>query len=446
MEIEQFYDDGLAHASYAIISNGEIALVDPARDPQPYYDYAQRKQAKIVAVIETHPHADFVSSHYEIHKTTGATIYASKLVQAAYPHRTFDEGDRILLGEVHLRAFNTPGHSPDSICVVAEDETGHASAIFTGDTLFVGDVGRPDLREKAGMLTAKREELAIQMYRSTRDFIMKLEKDMQVFPAHGAGSLCGKNLSPDRSSSIGRELESNQALQQMSEQEFVDALLEDQPPIPKYFGYNVDINKTGADNYLENMAKVPVPDHQPALMPGALIIDARPQEIFKAGHFFKAINLMNGLKFETWLGSIVGPEEKFYLVAEERPFLQTLIEKTAKIGYETNIIAAFIPDQPMLAQSRPLNLSSFTSNTEAYTIVDIRNEAEVKEKRFFKHALTIPLHELRERVGEIPKQKPVVVHCAGGYRSAAGASIIEGFLPELPVYDLSEAISKFQPL
>lgn len=186
MKIKQFEDKNLAHYSYAILSQGEVALIDPARDPQQYYDFARQHNAKITTVIETHPHADFVSSHLEIHKSTDATIYESKLLGAEYPHQTFDEGDAIILGEITLQAINTPGHSPDSISVVAIDETGKQQAVFTGDTLFIGDCGRPDLREQAGAITAARAELAKQMFHSLRNKLMVLSDDVLVYPAHGA--------------------------------------------------------------------------------------------------------------------------------------------------------------------------------------------------------------------------------------------------------------------
>ena len=210
MVIKQFEDKPLAHYSYAILSDGHIALVDPSRDPKPYYRFAEENNARITAVFETHPHADFVSSHLQIHQETGATIYASKLVGASYPHQTFDEGDRLSLGETELWALNTPGHSPDSISIIAKD-AGGTMAMFSGDTLFIGDVGRPDLREKAGNLTAKREELARMMYRTVQEKFNDLPDETLIYPAHGAGSLCGKNLSSDASSTLGNERMGNWA-------------------------------------------------------------------------------------------------------------------------------------------------------------------------------------------------------------------------------------------
>ncbi|WP_224996189.1 rhodanese-like domain-containing protein [Cesiribacter sp. SM1] len=444
MKIKQFEDKGLAHFSYAILSEAkkEIVLIDPARNPQPYYQYAQAEGAKIVGVIETHPHADFVSAHLEIHQSTAATIYVSSLVAADYPHKAYDEGDIIELGELKLKALHTPGHSPDSISIVAEVE-GKDIAVFTGDTLFIGDVGRPDLREKAGNLTAKREELARQMYHSTRDKLMKLADEVLVYPAHGSGSLCGKTLSDAQSSTIGAEKTGNYALQPQSEEAFVKVLLEDQPFIPKYFGYSVALNKHGAPAFQPSLAEVKKLErnHEPAA--GSLVIDARPQEQFKKGHIRGSINIQNGGKFETWLGSIVSPEEKYYLVAGSEAVLEELIQKAAKIGYEQLIEGAFVYDRQGGSTSSTFNKEAFQANQEGYTIVDIRNAGETRGGNFFDSAITIPLPELRERAAEIPADKPVVVHCAGGYRSAAGSSILESLLP-VEVLDMGEAVTELK--
>ncbi|WP_192820643.1 rhodanese-like domain-containing protein [Rufibacter sp. LB8] len=447
MKIQQFEDKGLAHYSYAILSEcqKEIVLVDPARNPQQYYDYAQEHGAKIVGVIETHPHADFVSSHLEIHQKTGATIYAHSLVGADYPHNSFDEGAVLEIGNIKLKSLHTPGHSPDSISIVLEHE-GKDKAVFTGDTLFIGDVGRPDLRENAGNLTAKREELAKQMYHSTREKLMKLADDVVVYPAHGAGTLCGKGLSEANSSTIGDEKFSNQALQEMTEDQFVAYLTADQPFIPKYFGYDVGLNKQGAPNYQESVQAVKRLEKNFTPEEGALVIDARPQQDFKNGHLAGAYNIQNGGKFETWLGSIVDPKETFYLVAQDDKTLDELIDKASRVGYEIKIKGAFVLEEEASVSSPKMDVDQFKENQGQYTIVDIRNASEVKDKKYFANALNIPLPELRYRAQEIPTDKPVVIHCAGGYRSAAGSSIVEAELPKAKVLDLSEAISQFQPL
>jgi len=246
-----------------------MVVVDPARDPQPYYDFAVQH------------HADFVSSHLEIHETTGAVIYTSKLTGAEYPHETFDDGDIIQLNDIKLKAINTPGHSPDSICILIIDEDGKEAALFTGDTLFVGDVGRPDLRESVGNITAKKEELASQMYHSTRDKLMKLPHNVIVYPAHGPGSLCGKNMSPDLQSTIGRELRENYALQLMDEPQFVKILTTDQPFVPKYFGGDVMMNKKGAAGFKQGVDSVPKMTNDVALEQDALVVDTRPNKILE---------------------------------------------------------------------------------------------------------------------------------------------------------------------
>ncbi|TPE46230.1 MBL fold metallo-hydrolase [Pontibacter mangrovi] len=445
MQIKQFEDKGLAHYSYAILSEdtAEVVLVDPARNPQPYYDYASDNNANIVGVIETHPHADFVSSHLEIHEKTGATIYVHSLVGADYPHRAFDGGAELHLGEVTYKSIHTPGHSPDGISIVVEHE-GKDIAVFTGDTLFIGDVGRPDLRESAGNIHAKREELARQMYHSTREKLMKLDDSVIVYPAHGAGTLCGKGLSEANSSTIGAEKRSNYALQDMSEDQFVKILTEDQPFIPKYFGYDVGLNKQGAPAYQPSMQGVNrlEKNFKPEL--GAIVVDARNEKTFKKGHYKGAINIQNGGKFETWLGSIVGPNESYYLIAESEEELNELISKAAKIGYELLIKGAFVMDEAADVKSPVIDVAAFKQHPSEYTIVDIRNTSEVKGGKFFDKAINIPLPELRERAKEIPADKPVVVHCAGGYRSAAGSSIVEAALPDVKVLDLSEAVSQFK--
>ena len=445
MKIEQFEDQGLAHFSYAILSEcaREIVLIDPARNPQPYYDYAKAHDAKIVAVIETHPHADFVSSHLEIAQATGAVIRVSKLLGADYAYEAFDEGDAFAVGKLTFRALNTPGHSPDSISIVLSRE-GQDVAVFTGDTLFIGDVGRPDLREKAGNITAKREELAKQMYHSLREKLMPLADDVLVYPAHGAGSLCGKALSGANSSSIGAEKAGNPMLRPLSEENFVQELLADQPFIPKYFGYDVALNKAGAPAYAPGVQQVPRLAPGATLAAGVLVVDTRPEAEFKKGHAAGALNIQQGVKFETWLGSIVGPEESFYLVAADEATLKDLIQKTAKIGYEPLIKGAIVGTPATDATLPVLDVEAFRQHPERYTIVDIRNPVEHRDEPIFAGSLSIPLPELRERAKEIPTDKPVVVHCAGGYRSAMGSSIVAPALPGTAVLDLSEAVKSFQ--
>jgi len=442
-EIKQFYDFNLAHASYAVLSENEIALIDPARNPEQYYNYADEKKAKIIAVIETHPHADFVSSHLEISKTTGAKIFVSKLVNPFYEFVAFDDGDELRIGKATLHPLNTPGHSPDSISILIKDESGNDYAIATGDTLFVGDVGRPDLRESAGSINKSKEDLARMMYHTIHEKLLKLPDGMLVYPAHGAGSLCGKSSSTDTYTTIGREKKENYALQPMSEDNFLHELLKDQSYIPKYFGYNVELNRKGAPGYRESIDKVKRLSSYGDMESGVTIIDTRTQDDFGDGHFKGAINLRDELKFESWLGTIISPDEKFYLISDSKRNLEKLIGRIAKIGYEINIAGAIVHhDIGSLESNEYFDLKKFKENTDAFTIVDVRNKSEVEEKKIFNNSLSLPLNELRERYNEIPLDKPIVVHCAAGFRSAAATGILENILSQ-KIYDLSDSIKQF---
>ena len=442
MNIKQFEYKPLSHYSYAIVSDGKMAVIDPERNPEQYYAFAEENNAKIVIIIETHPHADFVSSHLEIHKKTGATIYNSEKLGADYPHTSFDEGDSIQLGIVTLKAINTPGHSPDSITIVATE--GNVTALFTGDTLFIGDVGRPDLREKAGNMIAKREELAEMMYNTIQNKFTDLPDDALVYPAHGAGSLCGKNLSDAASSTLGNERMGNWAFKKQSKKEFMDTILDGQPFIPHYFGFDVDTNKTGADNLIPSIEKILFSENSQA---EGLIVDMRAEATFKKGHLRGSFNIQadsENAKFESWLGSIIKPEETFTLVIDSKDNKDTMLHRVAKIGYEKLLNKVITLSDENLVTSEKLDLADFKKNPDSYTIVDIRNVSEVEEGKFFDNAISHPLNELRDTAGQIPTDKPIVVHCAGGYRSAAGSSILQKKLKGVTVYDLSENINDFK--
>ena len=450
MNIKQWEDKNLSHFSYAVLSDcgKKIILIDPARNPEQYLDFANKNKADIVGIIETHPHADFISSHLEISKITGAPIYASKLVHAHYPHQTFDDGDSIELGKLKLLAINTPGHSPDSISILLNDD-GMSRAVFTGDTLFIGDCGRPDLREGAGHIKATRDNLAKLMYHSLRNKLMTLPDDVTVYPAHGAGTLCGKSLNKAEHSTIAAEKVTNWSLQEMTEEEFVKKLLSDQPFIPAYFPYDVEINRSGAPGFKQSIEQVKkgieIKSKADAqhLNKELWIMDARAEKEYKKEHLPHSVNLMEGDKFETWLGSIIKPLEKFYLGAQSENQLQKIIERTAAIGYEGQIEEAFVINYGIRNMEK-LDMEKFKDHTEDYTIVDVRNFAEVKEDNVFANSISIPLDEVRERIAEIPKDKPVVVHCAGGYRSAAGSSLIQSKLNgNTKVFDLGEAVKEF---
>jgi glyoxylase-like metal-dependent hydrolase (beta-lactamase superfamily II)/rhodanese-related sulfurtransferase len=446
MIIKQFEDKPLAHYSYAIVSGSKMALVDPSRDPRPYYNFAEENNAQIVAVFETHPHADFVSGHLQIHKETGAVLYTSKLVGADYPHKSFDDGDTLAIGKVTFTALNTPGHSPDGITIVAEDKTSK-QAMFTGDTLFIGDVGRPDLREKAGNMKAKREELAQAMFHTIKNKFKHLPDETLVYPAHGAGSLCGKNMSSDSSSTLIEERKSNWAFKNLTEQEFVSRILEDQPFIPSYFGFNVDVNKKGASDFESSIANTPFIFGASSVEEDIVVVDTRDEAKFKRSHLSNAINIMarnEDDKIETWLGSIIAPNEPYYLVVDSINKSAEILKRIAKIGYEEQIEAVLTLADAPFEKSDDFDFQDFKGNLDSYTILDIRNKSEVQEGKFFEKAINIPLNELRQSIRNIPMDKPIVVHCAGGYRSAAGSSIVSKEIKTVKVFDLSDKVTNFK--
>ena len=386
-----------------------------------------------------------MSSHLQVHEQTGAEIYASERIGADYPHSAFDEGVSVNIGAIELNALNTPGHSPDSITIIAKEDD--ETVLFTGDTLFIGNVGRPDLREKAGNMKAKRVELAKAMYNTIKTKFTELPDDAVVYPAHGAGSLCGKNMSDAASSTLGNERQANWAFKEQSEEEFVEEILKDQPFIPHYFGFNVDLNKNGAENVQETKCGIPLIIGASEVDKEIMVVDVRSEDAFKKSHLPNSINIMARSikeKYETWLGAIIKPEEPFYLVIDSVEKIDEILERTAKIGYEKQIKALLTLGNSVSNSSDELDLADFKKNPDSYTIVDIRNNSEVADGKIFEDAVAVPLNELREKHTDIPSNKPVVVHCAGGYRSAAGSSILENIFEHTTVFDLSDAIKDFK--
>ncbi len=370
-------------------------------------------------------------------------IYTSQHVHAHYPHESFDEGQTIQLGKITLSALHTPGHSPDSISILLE-HGGKQKAVFTGDTLFVGDCGRPDLREDSGKIQTTREDLAKQMYHSLRDKLMKLDDAVVVYPAHGAGTLCGKNLSKESSSTIGKEKETNWSLQEATEEEFVGNLLADQPFVPQYFPYDVELNRNGAVALQEALKDIRIqPAGEASPDTGLWTIDVRKEAAFKEGHLPHAINLMEDGKFETWLGSIIRPGEFFNLAGDSKEQVERMLKRVASIGYEACVQSAVIVTKGEV-QEADTDVDLFAKHPDDYTIVDVRNASEVADKKVFANSLSIPLAEMRNRVTEIPTDKPIVVHCAGGYRSAAASSLIHAKLNGVVrVFDLGDAVKQF---
>lgn len=441
--IEQFEDKGLAHFSYAVMADKKIILIDPQRNPKIYIDFATAEGAKIIGVIETHPHADFVSSHLEIHKQFSVPIYSSSLTKSSYPLTPFDDGNMIKLSDkVGLRSLFTPGHAPDHIAAVLTED-GQDKALFSGDSLFLGDVGRPDLLDYSKESDKQRKHLAGLMYDTIHEKLAKLNDDVIVYPSHGAGSLCGKSIRKAASSTIGFEKKTNYAFEKRTKEEFINLLLSDQPFIPKYFAYDVRLNHKGAPQAQGSIAKVKVLAKNYRPDPGSVVVDSRAQKDFKASHLPNAINIQATGPFETWLGSLVAPESKFYLVATDQHGLDLALKKAAAIGYEANIEGAFIYDALDGQKTEIFDVRSFDPSDNKYTCIDVRSAREVEHQPILEGSINIPLQELAERVKEIPKDKPVLIYCGSGYRSATGASILQTQVPSLQVYDLSTGVSGF---
>lgn len=441
--IEQFEYKGLAHFSYAVMADRKIILIDPRRDPESYYEYALKNNAEIVGVIETHPHADFVSAHLEIHKGLNVPVYASSLTPADYSGTPFDDGETIMISEsVGLRSMYTPGHAPDHISAVLF-ENGTDIAVFSGDSLLIGDVGRPDLRDFASDADTQRRRLAGMMYDTIHEKFAKLNDDVLLYPCHGAGSLCGKSIRKAASSTIGYERQNNHAFQKRLKAEFVEVLLNDQPFVPNYFQYNVALNIKGAPAIEKSIASINrlARNYQPEAK--AIVIDTRPQAVFKASFLRDAINIQSNGSFETWLGTIVPPDSEFYLVAGDDKSLNIAIEKAAAIGYETNIKGAFVYDAADGNHLPVFDKSTLSKKDNKFTYIDVRTEKEVKQQAVFANSINIPLQELAERIAEIPTDTPILVNCASGYRSATASSIIKKYRPNIEVFDLSSAVTEY---
>lgn len=445
MRIEQYEDKNLSQYSYLIEDDGEMFLIDPSRNPQPYYDAARTYEAVITGVIETHPHADFVSSHLEIHDTTKASVYVSPLSNPSYPHVKLEDNDALSVGKLRLKALKTPGHSPDGISILLSDSEKDI-AIFTGDTLFIGDCGRPDLRENEDHISWNKEVLAGQLFESLQ-LIAALPDHIFIYPTHGAGSLCGKSISNDNRSTIGEEKRTNWSLQPMSKDEFISKVLTDLPFVPQYFSYNVELNLKGAPPYQPSIEKVEFlrtinsEDDLDLIDPNIRIVDTRAPENFKKRRLANSVNIPEGKAFETWLGSIIRPYEQFYLAGDDRDTVRNMVERTAKIGYEGFIKNAILLEYGVEA-SQKTPLEEITSNTGEYTVIDVRTPTETRNKAF-ENALNIPLHELQERLPTIPTDKPIAVHCAGGYRSAIASSLLEHYFKDKQsVFDLSYSIKE----
>lgn len=434
MIFEQFYLGCLAQASYLIGSEGEAAVVDPRRDVEEYLESARGRGLAIKYVIETHLHADFVSGHRELAERTGATIVFGAEAGAGFPHRAVREGDEIRVGAVVLRVLETPGHTPESICVLAIDtaESREPRLVLTGDTLFIGDVGRPDLAGGAGFTP---QQMAAQLYDSLHGKLMALPDPVAVYPGHGAGSLCGRNISSQTSSTIGEQRRTNYALQPMPKDRFVAMVTADLPEVPRYFSHDVAVNRAGAPSLADQKPLSPL---APAAVrelaaQGVVLLDVRNAAAFGAAHVPGSLNVGLAGQFASWTGTLVPGENRLVLIAEDESGAREAAMRLARVGLENVAghldggIAAW-HDAGLALASLPQiavdELRSRLAEREAPQVVDVRRGGEWSGGHV-PGALHVPLDRLERDASTLDPSRATAVICAGGYRSSAAASMLE---------------------
>jgi glyoxylase-like metal-dependent hydrolase (beta-lactamase superfamily II)/rhodanese-related sulfurtransferase len=438
MYFKQFYLGCLAQASYMIGSDGEAAVVDPRRDVDEYLDEARAQGLRILYVVETHLHADFVSGHRELAERTGATIVIGARAGAAFPHRGVRDGDEIRVGKVTLRFLETPGHTPESVSVLVVDgeALSEPKLVLTGDTLFIGDVGRPDLAGAAGHTP---EQMASMLYDSLHGKLLTLPDAVGVYPAHGAGSLCGRNISQETSSTIGEQRRTNYALRPMPKADFVRLATTDLPEVPPYFGMDVAINRAGASP----LAGRPLP---PALAPGeilararagALVLDVRSAAAFGAGHVPGSWNIGLSGQFASWAGTLVDPQREILVAADDEAHVAEAALRLSRVGLEkvTGHLAGGIAawqaaghDVATLPQWPVDELQAQLEETASLQLVDVRRPGEYTAGHV-PRARNLPLDRLQRESGTLDRSRPIAVVCASGYRSNIACSLLrqQGF-------------------
>lgn len=431
MILEQYYLGCLAHASYFVGSGGLAAVIDPQRDVEVYLETARKHGLSIAWVIETHLHADFVSGHLELAERTGATICLGEGSGAEFLHQPVGDGHSIDFGSVQLTFRATPGHTPESVCIVLTDheQSPEPAAVFTGDTLFIGEVGRPDLSERYTP-----QQLAGMLYDSLHDVLLKLPDTTLVYPAHGAGSMCGRNISSDRSSTIGQQRRVNYALQPMTRDEFVTLVTADLPPRPEYFKQDVAANRAGAPALagLGPLREISAEETEAAQASGALVLDVRPPLVFCNGFVPGSVNIGLGGQFASWAGAVIGLHCDVILVAEDAAGLEEARVRLARVGIDRvtgalrDGVAGWVEAGRALSsieQVTARDLSDWALDEAPPRVVDVRRRGEW-DKGHLAFAQLTPLDELARGVSEGDHEKPLVVHCQGGYRSVIACSLL----------------------
>ncbi len=437
MILKQYYLGCLAHASYLIAdeASGEAAVVDPQRDVEQYVTDATQLGCRIGHVFLTHLHADFIAGHLELRDREGAIIHLGAQASAEYPFTPMDDGAVMRLGDVRLEVLETPGHSPESISILVFDtEHGEQSpyAVLTGDTLFIGDVGRPDLRASLGWSA---RELASMLYDSLREKLAPLPDDTLVYPAHGAGSLCGKNLSTDTVSTIGVQRRYNYALAPMSRERFIEIVTTDQPDTPAYFTYDAVLNARERPTLEQALERELQPLSLDQLLElareGAQLLDTREPTEFEGAHIRKALNIGLGGSFATWCGTILDPGRPVVVIAEPGREVEAAT-RLGRIGFDTVVgyLAGGMQQLDRVPELIELieritagSLAEQLASSAPPVLIDVRTAREWDESHI-DGALNLPLSQLAERAGELAADDPLVAYCAGGYRSAIAVSVL----------------------
>jgi hydroxyacylglutathione hydrolase len=438
MVFTQFYIDCLSQASYLVgdTSTGQAVVIDPRRDIQEYLDDAAAHGLRIVGMINTHFHADFLSGHLELAEATGAWIGYGQVAEAEFETRALVDGERISLGEVTLEIMETPGHTPESISVLVYEHAGDQvpHGVLTGDALFIGDVGRPDLLASIGFTP---EELGKQLYQSIQGKLMGLPNPVRVFPGHGAGSACGKNLSTKLHSTIGDQRLSNYACRPMPEEDFIRLVTAGQPSAPEYFVYDAILNRKQREVFDADAHLTPLDDAalDAALARGAAILDTRDAPAFAAGHLPGALNVPADGRFAETAGMVLSGDRELVIVADPERQDEVAV-RLARIGFDR--VAGYLPDPEttLLAHAGTVQRASRLTVTELAdvtsarsdartepVVLDVRNLGE-RDTGHIDGSIHIPLAELRRRINEIPTGRPVVVYCAAGWRSSVAASLL----------------------
>jgi len=436
--LQQLSTPCLAEFAYYVESNGEAAIIDPLRETKPYLDLAKSRNAKIKYILQTHFHADFVSGHVDLARQTGAKIVYGPNAEAAYDLYSAKDNEELPLGEITLKVIHTPGHTLESSCYLLLDQDKKPYSLFTGDTLFLGEVGRPDLAVNTEMT---KEDLASMLYDSLRNKIMPLDDNIIVYPAHGAGSGCGKNIAKGTSCTLGKQKASNYALQPMTKSEFIEAVAGSLSKAPKYYPHDVAMNKSNYTSLDEVMKRslhplttTQVKDWQSK---GALVVDCRePADCFKTGIVPNSVTISLSLPFAVWVGTLLNPKDKIVIVCDPGKEEETIM-RLARVGFENCV--GYLKNgfqewanqkeaiQPLKAVD-PKNHIEEMQKSQGIQILDVRNKPEW-EVGVYGGSHRIPLGELPDRVEELDKTKPYHILCKGGFRAAIASSLLsrEGF-------------------